>query len=229
MVYVVTDGSGCVKIGVASQLKERLCAIQTGNPRLITVLFTFETSSIKGDRKLEKALHNEFIHHRISFDNGFISEWFDDKVLDRLSVSDDFIKYICDKYGFSRITAHTGISYADVEVRRTEKLKTVMSSLNVYEAKKQEEVVAQAEKKAKVMPMFNPGDAVTTKRTLSVGEMYDGFMFGQGMGVWKAVVCNVHEWEHGFYYTLDNQKSYSEEMLEVYEPWKKKPLEAQSV
>lgn len=227
MVYVVTDGSGYVKIGVASQLKNRLCAMQTGNPRLITVLFTFETSSLKEDRKLEKVLHNEFAQHRLSFDNGFISEWFTDKVLDRLSASDDFVKYICDKYGFSRITAHTGISYADVEVRRIEKLKTVMSSLNVYEAQKQEEVVAQVEKKAKVMPMFNPGDAVTTKRTLSVGKMYDGFMFGQGMGVWKAVVCNVHEWEHGFYYTLDNQKSYSEEMLEVYQPWKK-PLASES-
>ena len=227
MVYVITDGSGYVKIGATNQLKQRLITIQTGNPRPITVLFTFETDTLREDRVLEKALHNEFVQFRLSFDNGFISEWFTDKVLDRLNASDDFVKYICDKYGFPRITAHTGISYADVEARRTEKLKTVMSSLNVYETQKQEDVVAQVEEKAKVMPMFNPGDAVTTKRTLSVGKMYDGFMFGQGMGVWKAVVCNVHEWEHGFYYTLDNQKSYSEEMLEVYQPWKK-PLASES-
>lgn len=226
MVYVVTDGSGCVKIGVASQLKDRLCALQTGNPRLITVLFTFETSSIKEDRKLEKALHNEFVQYRLSFDNGFISEWFDGQVLNRLSANDDFVKYICDKYGFSRITAHAETSYSDVEMRRVEKYKAVMSSLNIYD-NQQDEDVAQTEGKSKATPMFNPGDAVTTKRTLSVGEMYDGFMFGQGMGVWKAVVCNVHEWEHGFYYTLDNQKSYSEEMLEVYQPWKK-PLASES-
>lgn len=234
MVYVVTDGSGCVKIGVASQLKDRLCAMQTGNPRPITVLFTFETSSIKEDRRLEKTLHNEFRQHRISFDNGFISEWFDSQVLVRLNTNDDFVKYICDKYGFLKITAHNGTSYSDVESRRTDKLKTVMSSLNVYDDQKQEnENVEQANEKAegetKAPPMFNPGDVVTTKRTLNVGKMYGGFSFANGMGVWRAVVCDVHEWEHGFYYTLDNQKSYSEEMLEVYEPWKKKPIKAQAV
>lgn len=229
MVYVITDGSGYVKIGATNQLKQRLITIQTGNPRPITVLFTFETDTLREDRMLEKALHNEFVQFRLSFDNGFISEWFTGKVLDRLNASDDFIKYICDKYGFTRITAHTGISYADVEVRRSEKLKTVMSSLNVYETQKQEEIVAQVEEKAEVMPMFKPGDVVTTNRNLVVGKTYGGFSFANGMGVWRAVVCSVHEWEYGFYYMLDNEICYSEEMLEVYEPWKKKPIKAQAV
>lgn len=228
MVYVVTDGSGYVKIGVARQLKDRLRAMQTGNPRLITVLFTFETSSLREDRKLEKVLHNEFVQHRLSFDSGFISEWFDDQVLDRLNASDDFIKYICDKYGFLKITASTGASYSDVEARRVDNYKSVMSSLNIYGGREQEEQdVAQAEEEAKTNPVFKPGDVVTTKKTLAIGKTYSGFSFANGMGVWRAVVCSVHEWKYGFYYMLDNEICYSEEMLEVYQPWKK-PLSSKS-
>lgn len=228
MVYVITDGSGYVKIGATNQLKQRLITIQTGNPRPITVLFTFETDTLREDRMLEKALHNEFVQFRLSFDNGFISEWFDDKVLDRLSVSDDFIEYICDKYGFLRITAHTGISYADVEVRRSEKLKTVMYSLNIYGSQEQEEQdVVQTKEEAKTIPMFKPCDVVTTKKTLDIGKTYSGFSYANGMSVWRAVVCSVHEWKYGFYYMLDNEICYSEEMLEVYQPWKK-PLSSKS-
>lgn len=228
MVYVVTDGSGYVKIGVASQLKDRLCAMQTGNPRLITVLFTFETSSLREDRKLEKVLHNEFAQHRLSFDNGFISEWFDDQVLDRLNASDDFVKYICDKYGFLKITANTGTSYSDVETRRVDNYKTVMSSLNIYGSQEQDgKDVGQVEEEAKTNPIFKPGDVVTTKKTLDIGKTYSGFSYANGMGVWRAVVCSVHEWKYGFYYMLDNEICYSEEMLEVYQPWKK-PLSSKS-
>ena len=132
MVYIVTDGSGYVKIGVASQLKSRLINIQTGNPRLIRALMTFETDSLKNDRKLEKILHNEFRKYRVIFDDGHETEWFDDTVMNKMT-EQRFTGWLCKKYdvGF-QVKCHGTEGFKEIEDRRCENLKSTISSVNIY-------------------------------------------------------------------------------------------------
>lgn len=64
MVYFLTDGE-YIKIGIATNLKNRVAKLQTGNARKIKIL-----KIIDGYRCLEKKLHNIFISYRLE------GEWF---------------------------------------------------------------------------------------------------------------------------------------------------------
>lgn len=71
-VYVIgAEGSSVVKIGKAGDLTERLAAIQTGNPELLTVRW-----AVAGGRSLEADLHETFKPLRL------VGEWFDFGELD---------------------------------------------------------------------------------------------------------------------------------------------------
>lgn len=227
MVYVVTDGSGFVKIGVAKQLKDRIISLQTGNPRKINVLFTFETDSLKNDRKLEKILHMEFYKERLIFENGSESEWFNESVLQVINTHKaKFCDYIQIKYGIqSEIKLHVEPEEFKEE-RRLEKLKTVMRGFDVcgectkkeIEDDKQENIPEQAIDKK---PRFNVGDAVKLRDDLKSDRLYGGFGIGNGIPTGIAKIIYVHDDcpACNFYYGLDNGTAYSEEMLEAYRYW----------
>lgn len=138
MVYIVTDDSGAVKIGVAKQFKSRLVAMQSGNPRLIRPLVTFETDSLSNDRKLEKILHDNFSDRRIVLESGLVSEWFDDSVLNEvLAHPNAFLEHLREKYGFVfDVKRHDGDKIREIEDRRIERLKMTMSSLDIYRQKR---------------------------------------------------------------------------------------------
>lgn len=64
MVYFIQCNDD-VKIGYSADVKQRLRALQTGNPTMLTLLAT-----MKGDRTTEAYLHNIFASDRIQ------GEWF---------------------------------------------------------------------------------------------------------------------------------------------------------
>lgn len=56
-IYFITDGE-FVKIGYASNIKERICALQIGNPRRLKCLFSIGVKDEKSALLLETFLHN---------------------------------------------------------------------------------------------------------------------------------------------------------------------------
>ena len=80
MVYVIGDGSGYVKIGVAQDVDKRMFDLQTGNPRELQVLFAFSTSGTReiSDLDLEHLLHKYYDKMRV-VNNTKVTEWFDDE------------------------------------------------------------------------------------------------------------------------------------------------------
>lgn len=80
MVYVISDGSGFVKIGNTSNLNARLKQLQCGNPRDLKVLYTIPDGGID----LERALHMRYEKYRISTIQIETCEWFDEKCLEDL-------------------------------------------------------------------------------------------------------------------------------------------------
>ena len=213
MVYIVTDGSGYVKIGVASQLKSRLVAIQTGNPRLIRPIMTFETDSIKNDRKFEKILHNEFRRYRVVLDSGLETEWFNAIVLNVIAKR-YFLSRLCKKYdiGFE-VKRHEIDEIREIEDRRYENLKSTISSADIYHRATAEEGNLESQKPS---ARFKVGDVVNTLSFLNEGREYSGFMYSDGMKTERAAIVSIHWWKYGYYYGLDNYMYYSEEMLEPY-------------
>lgn len=69
-VYIVSDGSGCVKIGKASQLERRLRELQTANGNPLTLLASISVPSSEKAYALETYLHKLLKNSRA---NG---EWF---------------------------------------------------------------------------------------------------------------------------------------------------------
>lgn len=69
-VYFITDGQ-FVKIGIASNVKNRLSGIQTGNPRTCSVICAIPVRDEKAARMLERALHGTYKPFSVS------GEWFD--------------------------------------------------------------------------------------------------------------------------------------------------------
>lgn len=65
MVYFISDGE-FIKIGIATNIKSRLCKLQTGNARPLKVV-----KLIEGYRKTERIFHNLFKYERLE------GEWFD--------------------------------------------------------------------------------------------------------------------------------------------------------
>lgn len=81
MVYVISDGSGYVKIGVAENVNDRLLQLQTGNPRELKVLYSFSTRGARkriDDWDLEHLLHKYYDSMRV-ITSKKITEWFDEK------------------------------------------------------------------------------------------------------------------------------------------------------
>jgi gamma-glutamyl:cysteine ligase YbdK (ATP-grasp superfamily) len=65
LVYFIRASSGHIKIGIASNPKERLALLQIANPLPLELMGT-----VPGGVKLERELHSEFAAHRVS------GEWF---------------------------------------------------------------------------------------------------------------------------------------------------------
>ena len=89
MVYVITDGSGFVKIGSTNNIKRRISEMQSGNPRELKCILTARTSDDKG---MEYGLHICYDKYRVKAGNR-TTEWFDEcvvKMLKSLSRKDMF-------------------------------------------------------------------------------------------------------------------------------------------
>jgi hypothetical protein len=75
-VYVISDGSGHHKIGSAACVASRLDALQTGNPRKLSVSYTIES----GNRRAV-----ELRAHRLLAGRSRRGEWFDVPLADAIS------------------------------------------------------------------------------------------------------------------------------------------------
>jgi hypothetical protein len=70
--HVVSDRlAGPVKIGITNSLGSRIATIQTGNPREVTIAFSFATPNREIAATFERAFHEVFGAHRLK------GEWFD--------------------------------------------------------------------------------------------------------------------------------------------------------
>lgn len=90
MIYVITDGTGFVKIGIAKDVQTRLKELQCGCPRDLILLRTIETAD---DASTEYCLHAIFEAYRARPQaNVYHSEWFqEDCFLILKELSDDQI------------------------------------------------------------------------------------------------------------------------------------------
>ena len=87
MVYVITDGSGYVKIGVAKNVEERMRQLQTGNPHELKIIKTFD---VDDDLKAESMLHRHFSDRRAKEPIWtHFTEWFSADILPEvMNISD---------------------------------------------------------------------------------------------------------------------------------------------
>ena len=93
MVYIVTDDSGYVKIGVATNVTARVKELQCGNPRAIRVIKTIRIY-YGDDYRVEHALHKRYENARV-VTNGTKSEWFrTDGVAELLNANLEETKFI---------------------------------------------------------------------------------------------------------------------------------------
>lgn len=209
MVYVVTDWTGFVKIGVTHQMQRRIPCIQTGNPRKIDVLITFETESLKQDKKLERIFHVEFRKERVVFDDGHETEWFKDSILDfLLKRTTEFIDYIKEKYELKIVRFVSDICYQQIEERRIDAVKDALTNNILYGQTKQDHN----------RPMFKIGDIVQIKNDVKAHFWHGGFSGSIRMPTKYAKVISVNKDSptSNFWYELENGYAYSEEMLELY-------------
>jgi hypothetical protein len=65
--YIISDESQRLKIGVTNNLEGRLRTLQTGNPEQLTIIFEEE---IENPTKIERYLHRRFHKNRLK------GEWF---------------------------------------------------------------------------------------------------------------------------------------------------------
>lgn len=220
MVYVITDGSGYVKIGFATDIYARIMALQTGNPNKLLLLMTLETDSLKNDRLLEKILHNEFRDKRLEFDDGTSTEWFDADVFKTIKRdARSFLKSICKKYDLAfKIHFHFESQAHEIQPWRKAKLKSTLTSLDMYQCEKESEdgsVSAETVEQKLDYPLFGMGENVGTIPELVVGNKYGCCLFTSHMKTDKAKIADVYKTTLGFYYKLDNGIFYSEEMLQA--------------
>ncbi len=87
-VYVISDGNGHIKIGMADSVKNRIKTLQCGNPYPLKLLYQFWTSGCRyGDVDLEHALHKRYREFNIKTSNQS-SEWFDSICLEDIDKLD---------------------------------------------------------------------------------------------------------------------------------------------
>ena len=88
MVYVITDGSGHIKIGAAKNVEERMRQLQTGNPRELKIIRTFD---VDNDLKAESMLHEHFREYKVQEPIWtHFTEWFSADILPEImNINDD--------------------------------------------------------------------------------------------------------------------------------------------
>ena len=93
MVYVISDGTGYVKIGIANDLKKRLKELQIGNPRDLSVVRLINT---RDDASTEYCIHAMLEKFRVRLrSNVYHAEWFSDECLSILnSLTDEQLWHI---------------------------------------------------------------------------------------------------------------------------------------
>lgn len=127
MVYVISDGSGFVKIGYTEgSLELRLKTLQCGNPRSLKLLYT-----IPGGVELEHGLHFRYRQYRIKTEILDTCEWFDEECLnDFVQLSADDFRRIERANGgielsgdYEKWPKETGEKLPDCECKELKKLK----------------------------------------------------------------------------------------------------------
>jgi predicted GIY-YIG superfamily endonuclease len=74
-VYFIQNGKhGSIKIGVAANIEQRICEMQTGNPFELRLIASMEFSSRKQAIGVETVLHKKFRRHHVR------GEWFSPKI-----------------------------------------------------------------------------------------------------------------------------------------------------
>ncbi len=112
MVYVISDGNGYVKIGVAENVKNRLRGLQTGNAMDLFVIKTIRTANRSHDMMLESALHKIYDKYRRTTRNG-VTEWFDQTEMMKLFVADvEDLYNLLHKKGISGINIRKVTNYS---------------------------------------------------------------------------------------------------------------------
>lgn len=56
-VYVITDGCGCIKVGISDNPMSRLLTMQTGNPHDLTLMFRSVEYAFRDALDLERIVH----------------------------------------------------------------------------------------------------------------------------------------------------------------------------
>ena len=94
MLYVLSDGSGFVKIGITNDIEKRIKARQVGNPRPISIIkiYEYDHKLFKGFKKnheqyIENALHEYFSEYRVKVSSA--SEWFSEEAVKKLTDLND--------------------------------------------------------------------------------------------------------------------------------------------
>lgn len=89
MVYLISDNSGYLKIGIAKNIEYRLAGLQIGNPRKLSVVKQIFFDNRTTDQMAEKAFHKEYSNYRVEFE-GKKTEWFDANGVDELLKADSY-------------------------------------------------------------------------------------------------------------------------------------------
>lgn len=85
-VYFITDFHGHIKIGIASNIRNRINVLQTGNPYKLRLLAALSVPCAEDALEIEKHLHNLFDSERLE------GEWFKcDKVVDYLMQDEYYV------------------------------------------------------------------------------------------------------------------------------------------
>lgn len=93
VVYFIRSGqSNFYKVGIANSIKDRLKALQSGNPEILTVRFVlYAVNAKKQPQEVETKLHRVLKDHHIH------GEWFSFET----PLTDNDIRYWVDKIGFA--------------------------------------------------------------------------------------------------------------------------------
>ena len=144
MVYVISDGSGFVKIGHTNgSLQRRLKELQCGNPRSLKVLYTIPGGGVE----LEHGLHLRYRQYRIKTENLDTCEWFDEKCLNNfVQLSADDFQHIASVYGgrgptgsYENWPKETGEKLPDCECKELKRLKNKIKRIEKTKQKKDED------------------------------------------------------------------------------------------
>jgi len=125
MVYLITDGSGFYKIGVAKRLKERIATLQIGNPRELIAVKTIYFDSIDEDYRAERAFHDEYNDFR-AIKEKQRSEWFaENGIMELIEANSEDLSRILEKHNLA-------IPPWEIDIEDPRKIKTPIERLRKY-------------------------------------------------------------------------------------------------